>query len=140
MVLAIVLFFADASFAKDTIVVGWHNWPPHQMINDDGDLVGVNIELITKIFNRAGLKAKFRKIPWKRNLKELKDGTIDVAMSALKTSEREEYAYFSDTHFKLEYNVLFINKSDKEKYRSIKSLKDILGTDFRLGVALGFVY
>ncbi len=139
-ILLVSFLCSGVVLAKDTLVVGWDDWAPHQIVDKNGILVGANIELITEISNRAGFKVQFRKMPWKRNLVELESGTVDIALSASKTEERAKYANFSDTYFKLEYNVMFVRKSDKAKFSSIKSLKDIIDADFKVGATLGSVY
>lgn len=137
---AIACLNTGVALAEDTLVIGWYDWAPHQTEDKNGNLVGANIELMTALCKRAGFKAEFRKMPWKRILKSLQKGRVDIATSASKTEERGKYAYFSDTYFKLEYNVMFTKKSDKAKYSSIKSLADTIGTDFKIGIIRGSVY
>ncbi len=139
----VCIFFLLAthpSFAGETLVVGWKSWPPHQFTDERGNLKGLNIELMTAILEKANFKAEFIEVPWIRGLEWLKYGKIDIVMGGVKTNERERYAYFSDTYLKMEYNAFFIKKVDREKYKSIESLKDIIGIDFRLGVLRGGIF
>lgn len=142
----IALLFLGGAHAKDTLSVGWHDWPPHQALGKRdpatgiNDVTGINIDLVNEAFARAGLEAHYIEMPWKRNLVEIERGNVDVALSAGITPEREKYAYFSKGSLKLEYNALFIRKADKEKFANIKALKDIRGTELAVGIAPGTSY
>lgn len=70
----------------------------------------------------------------------MQEGILDIAMSALKNSEREEYARFSSGWFKLEYNVMFVKKTEMSKWRHIRSLKDTIGTGFFIGGKRGSIF
>lgn len=61
-------------------------------------------------------------------------------MSAQKTKDREEYAYFSDSYFKLEYNAMFVRNENLERLKKIKSLKSTIDSNFKFGITRGPCY
>ncbi|MEN7433270.1 transporter substrate-binding domain-containing protein [Chromobacterium sp. TRC.1.1.SA] len=76
------------------IQVGWEERPPYHYQGRDGRPAGYSVELLNQAAARIGCRLAYRQIPWSRTLQELKLGTVDVAMQALKTPEREAYACF----------------------------------------------
>lgn len=129
--------FAQSVCARP-VDMGWEPWPPFQYINSDGNLTGLDIALVKAIASQVGCTMRFTQIPWKRHLKEVALGRMDVAAGASKNKERQQYAHFSNP-YRMEKMVLFIRKGEKKKY-PFRHLKDIINSDFILGVTLGFYY
>jgi len=118
---------------------GWEPWPPFQYVDiKTGEPTGFDIELISAIFNKMLCKPKFIVIHWDAHLLRLKDGSLDFAQGASYSAEREEYAYFSEP-YRSETVNLYVLKGRSNKYK-FKSLADIKGSSFRLGVTSGYYY
>jgi len=115
--------------------VGWDSWKPYQYINENNELKGFDIELITAVLNNMGCKLNLDQMPWKRLLREVKNGRIDIAAGVTITAERKQWGYFSK-HYREETRVLFVLAESFEKYK-LNSLKDIIDSDFQLGVNRG---
>ena len=122
----------------DSLSLGWEDWKPYQYQSSDGELTGLDIDLVKAVFENHGRSLKFVQLPWKRHLGNVESGRIDLAASASKTPEREEYAYFSDP-YRSESAALFIRKADQGKFQ-FSSLRDIIGTEFSLAVVRGYYY
>jgi polar amino acid transport system substrate-binding protein len=135
----LTLFPATFLFANTqrVITVGWDSWVPYYYL-DNGVLTGLDIDIVKAIGDKAGYTLDFQEMPWVRNLHSVKLGEVDLAISASKTSEREEYAYFGEP-YRLEEVGMFIRKEVKNKF-TFKTLKDIIGTGFRLGATRGYYY
>ncbi len=123
---------------KGTLILGWEEWPPFQYRDSKQKLVGLDIDLITTIFTEAGYSVQYKEAPWKRQLVELKTGTIDIVSSAMKLPEREIYAYYSDEYQK-EYYQLFVRKEDVATYQ-LHKLFDIITKQMDIGIMRGVVY
>ncbi|MGH1353169.1 MAG: substrate-binding periplasmic protein [Methyloligellaceae bacterium] len=133
------LVFVSQPFAMaDSLSLGWEDWKPYQYESPDGDLTGLDIDLVKAVFENQGKTLKFVQLPWKRHLGNVEAGLIDLAASASRTPEREQYAYFSDP-YRSESAALFIRKADQNKYQ-FSSLDDIIGTNFSLAVVRGYYY
>ncbi len=135
-----IWFFSLSALAQEKVfTAGWETWHPHQYKDDKGNIAGIDVELANAIFEHAGYKVKFvEEIPWKRHLLLLEKGKIDIAMGTSKNADREEYAYFT-IPYTFDYNSMFVRTGEKSKY-SFKSLKDIIGTNFKLGINRGWSY
>lgn len=118
--------------------VRWYDDAPYSYRAADGQLAGISIEVAREALGRVGCEARFVELPWARALVELEAGRLDILPGALKTAERERFAYFSRP-VNRSPNVLFVSKAAAGKYR-IQRLADLMGTDFRLGMQLGVVY
>lgn len=133
-----LVFVLPLSAVADSLSLGWEDWKPYQYQSSDGELTGLDIEMVKAVFDSQGKSLKFLQLPWKRHLDNLESGHIDLAASASKTPEREQFAYFSDP-YRTESAALFIRKTDQDKYQ-FSSLQDIIGTDFSLAVTRGYYY
>ena len=142
LTIAALLSLSPAStLAKDVMIVGWEESPPYQFQTEDGQLSGLDIDVITAVLKHAGYKIQFKSIPWKRILNtSLKSGEIDIALSATKTPAREKFAYFSSTAYAPWDSILFIHKSKQKQFENIKTLSDISHHNITLGVSRGSIY
>ena len=126
--------------AQESLVVGWVNWQPFSFRNEQQQLRGLDIELLNAIFQRAGYQAKFSEMPWARVLHELEFGTVQLAMSANITAERQQYARFSHP-YREEETAIVIRRQDAERWHGITTLEQLINTpDFHIGVLKGFDY
>lgn len=126
--------------AQESLVVGWVNWQPFSYRNEQQQIRGLDVELLNAIFQRANYQAKFSEMPWARVLHELKFGTVQLAMSANITTERQQYARFSHP-YREEETAIVIRRQDAERWRGITTLDQLINTpDFHIGVLKGFDY
>ena len=70
-------------------------YPPYYELNRDGNLDGILVNIANKVFDRAGVKYKYRNMPPKRIMLEMEKGTPVASLGWLKTTEREKFAKFS---------------------------------------------
>lgn len=138
-VIILLCFPVQSSGAeKMKLIQGWESWAPFAYKDSSNRLTGLDIEIVGRILNNSGYRVEYREAPWARELMWLKEGVIHIGASAMKTPEREAYAYFSDPYQKESY-ILFVRKGESSKYR-LKSLRDIIGSSFRLGVMRDSLY
>lgn len=123
------------------MIVGWDDIPPYQWKKEDGSLTGVDIDIITAVLNHAGYDIHFKKMPWARLLNTaLKNGEVDIVLSASKTADREKFANFSSIPYAPWDSVMFVQKSKRELFANVHSLSDITKHDIKLGVTRGSIY
>ena len=62
---------------KKTAVVkiGFDSFEPYSSVDENGNYVGIDIELATEAFNRMGYQAEFQMIPWEEKARLLADGS-----------------------------------------------------------------
>lgn len=112
-------------------MVSWRSDPPYLVRQADGVINGIHADLIRESFRRMDCKVHFVEMPFARSLVELQAGRIDIVSGVADTPERKAYAWFSRP-INFARNVLFIQKKVATQLR-IRRLRDIIGTDFRLG-------
>lgn len=125
---------------KKELVNGWgQEWAPFLMGTYDQP-AGLDIEILDAVIKETGCTWRNTEleIPWKRHLKWLKLGEIDIATGASWTQERAEYAYFTKA-YRSENVALFVRKEDIKKYEqySLLELADVLTS---IGVEFGNTY
>ncbi|WP_051259114.1 substrate-binding periplasmic protein [Chitinibacter tainanensis] len=125
-----------ASDCQSGLKVGWETWEPFHYQDEQGQMRGYAVEVLNEMARRSQCKLVYLQRPWVRTLTELASGELDIAMEALKTPEREQYAYFSGpyspTIIQLMYNM------QRQKRWQVSALKDLTQyPGLRIGVARG---
>lgn len=128
-----------AAHAADCVKsVRWYDDAPYTYRGPDGNPAGLTVDVLQEALGRMGCKARWVEWPWARALAALEGGQLDILPGALKTAERQRFAYFSRA-INRSPNVLFVAQAVAEKYR-FQKLADLIGTEFRLGMQLGVAY
>jgi polar amino acid transport system substrate-binding protein len=138
LVLVSVLFFAAPSFGGCEITLRWDDDPPYFMSQDD-EVVGIDADLGREAMERLGCSLSFKKLPWARALQELREGRVDMLSGAYRTSEREQYAHYSEVVGLVSPNILFIRQSEAANF-DFNDLRSLLESDFRLGAQVNVSY
>lgn len=139
MMLFFFLFSSvSAADCKRVLKVGWEYWPPYQYIDKQGELLGLDVELLKAIANEASCEIQFYEVPWKRHLLQVQSGKLDIAMGASFEKVRAQYAFFS-APTRQERVSLVVLKSRASNF-GLKSLADISRSDFNLGITRGYYY
>jgi polar amino acid transport system substrate-binding protein len=67
--------------------------------DEDGKIVGFDVDLAKAVFNEYGIKADFQPIDWSMKENELENGTIDLIWNGYTVTEsREKKVLFSDAY------------------------------------------
>lgn len=85
------------SFAKKPTltVLAMANYPPFSYAHE-GEMVGIDNEVIYEIGKRINVEIKMKYVPWKRLLKTLEWGDADAGFALFYTDERAKYALYAD--------------------------------------------
>jgi polar amino acid transport system substrate-binding protein len=137
-VIILLLFISAGPTFAEELSLGWEDWQPYQYMDSSENVTGLDIELSQAIFGNFDYQLTLEEMPWKRHLINVREGRTDLAASASKTPEREEYALFSDP-YRTESAVMYVRKEDAGKY-NFNKLEDIIGTEFKLAVTRGYYY
>jgi polar amino acid transport system substrate-binding protein len=66
-----------------TVIVGTNaEYPPFELVNEDGDIVGFDIELMNAIADAAGFEVEFVNTRWDGIFVALASGEFDAVISA----------------------------------------------------------
>ncbi|MDR2817253.1 MAG: ABC transporter permease subunit [Oscillospiraceae bacterium] len=111
----------EASRTRDEIVVGLDvNVPPMGFMDENGEIVGSDIDLAKAVFSKMGKKVVFQPIDWDAKELELETGKIDVIWNGLsKTQERGKNMLLTKPYMK-NRQIVVVNRTFE-----IDSLKDL---------------
>ncbi len=118
------------------IVRGDGRWKPFEW-EEEGELKGIHIDLVTEAAKRAGIQIQIKSQPFIRSITDLKNGNADACLFMSYTKERELYAIFDSRNIISEVRFSFVSKKESSfkfigDYNQIKEKK--------VGVVRGFSY
>lgn len=97
-------------------------YPPHTIIDSQGIISGIDVEVTQAAFAAVGINAKILSAPWKRIEKNLKHSRIIGALSCSKRASRAGFIIYSDQLS--EANQVAVMAIDA-KTRPLKNLTDL---------------
>ncbi|MGM8137322.1 amino acid ABC transporter substrate-binding protein [Enterococcus italicus] len=102
----------ESAADKKTVVVGLDDtFVPMGFKDDDGTIVGFDVDLAKAVFALTDTKVKFQPIDWSMKETELANGTIDMIWNGYTMNdERKKKVTFSDSYMK-NTQVLVTKKS-----------------------------
>lgn len=117
--------------ASDSIVFGVDpTKPPMQYIDEQGEMVGFEIDLIKQMGVLGGFTPIFKKVAWQDLFGGLQEGLYDAACASISiTDEREEQMRFTAPYYRIAQAVLALPDS------GIKAITDLAGK--KVGVKRG---
>lgn len=118
--------------------IGFDVWEPYQYVNVNGEVQGLDIELIGSVVEQMGCDLTYTQGTWVLLLDELKEGRVDILLGASKTEAREEYAYFGDP-YRMEEFSLYIRKDDPTR-AEYEDFDAFITNGSRIGVVGGYSY
>lgn len=111
--------------AKDTskeVIVGLDDtFVPMGFKDEEGELVGFDIDLAKAVFEAEDMKVTFQPIDWSMKETELSNGTIDLIWNGYsKTAEREKKVLFSDPYMENDQVLVTPKKSNITTFDGMK--------------------
>jgi len=107
-------------------------YPPFEFVDEDGNVAGFDVDLMTAIAEEAGFEVEFVNTRWDGIFVALQSGEFDaVASAATITEEREEIINFSNPYFNAGQTIAV--KADRVD--EIQTVDDLAG--LRVGVQSG---
>ncbi|WP_432205089.1 amino acid ABC transporter substrate-binding protein [Cetobacterium somerae] len=115
---------------KEEIIIGLDDtFAPMGFRDEEGKIIGFDIDLANEVANRIGVKATFKPCEWDGIIFDLRSKKIDLIWNGLTiTPEREKQITFSTPYFDDDQIVIVKNPN-------IKSFQDL--KDKKIGVQLG---
>ena len=116
---------ASAPAATRVYMVGTDAaYAPFESQNEKGEIVGLDIDIVSAVAKSAGIEVKFVNTPWEGIFNALAQGDRDLLVSAITiTDERKQTMDFSDPYF--DANQLIAVKADSKvaHLEDLRSLK-----------------
>ncbi|MGB1238033.1 MAG: substrate-binding periplasmic protein [Pseudomonadales bacterium] len=133
--LGAVLSVVTPQVSAQTLRVALDEYPPWN-ITTGKRAEGINVEVMRRLSQRLKVDLEFVVCPWKRCLKMMEVGAVDMLPGVLKRPEREAYMHFLAPAYKTHSNKAFYLRSDNP-FR-LKRYQDLAGQ--RIGVLNGARY
>ncbi len=121
-----------------TLLMGWDPWEPYQYRDVDGNLRGLDVELIETIADIAECDVDFVEGRWGTLMQRLQKGEVDVLTGATRNAARESFAWFSQP-YRSETFKLYVRQGETEKF-PFTSVEQLMQSEFRLGVTEQYTY
>lgn len=110
-------------------------YPPYITVDADGEISGIDIELIRRIYKQAGIEVKVYLASFEQSLRLVEKGIADLVPTLSKTPDRDKIFAFTENYREpTRYAFLALKKSDVK----IQCFEDL--RQYRIGVMKGYGY
>ena len=110
-------------------------WPPFRMEDENGQLQGLDIDLLAELSRRTGLRFDVERAPWARGLAALEQGKADLMTGLARTVERERYIQYLEAPYYACSPRFYANPALATRLDSYEKLRGL-----RIGHVLESVY
>ncbi|SFL99608.1 substrate-binding periplasmic protein [Marinobacter zhejiangensis] len=133
LILILGSLMVSLCLAGETVRVGINHAPPYRVV--DGDQIsGFYVEVFEAIAHRMDWEVQYVEAPFRRILRLMESGEVDVMLGPLRTAERERYMEYLVDAFPPERRLFFYQRPENE----ILSYHDL--RQKRIGVLRGSHY
>ncbi len=122
------------------LVMGWDPYEPYQFADLDGNVRGLDIELVQEMASQAGCSLSFSQKDWAGLLADLRDGKVSILAGASRIAERESYALFSKPYRKESF-ALYVRAGEADNWQA-ETLAELVAppVNMRIGITDGYLY
>lgn len=115
----------DGDNGKRTLVVGTDaTYAPMESMDSEGNIVGIDIDVVDAIAEAAGVEVEYKNIGWEPLFPAVDNGEVDFAVSSITiTDERKESFAFTDPYYFANQLILTPKDSDIKEYADLKGKK-----------------
>ncbi len=129
--LLVLVSFQWSSLEARDIKMTTVDWPPYYGAEMEDN--GVITVIVKAAFEKVGHNASIKFMPWKRALKETKEGIYDVAMGGYHTEERAKTYLFSDPFYDIDVGFVALKTAGITNYSKLEDLKK-----YKIGISRGW--
>ncbi|RST70817.1 basic amino acid ABC transporter substrate-binding protein [Siminovitchia acidinfaciens] len=115
---------SDGDGKKKLIVGTDATWAPMEYMDSNGNIVGIDIDIVEAIADEAGFDVEFKNIGWEPLFPAVENGEVDFAVSSITiTEERKKSFDFSDPYYIAQQVILVKEGSDIKSFQDLKDKK-----------------
>ncbi|WP_168177150.1 ABC transporter substrate-binding protein [Thalassospira sp. MCCC 1A03138] len=104
--------------------VAFSIWEPF-VIEDETGRHGIDLAILTELASRMGKVLSLNPCPWRRCLKMLEDGDIDILSSFAYTPEREKFAFYVKPPYSRVSPVFYVRQGKNTHVAQYADLKTL---------------
>lgn len=114
------------------LVVGTDaTYAPMEYMDDNGDIVGIDIDIVQAIADELDIEVEFKNIGWEPLFPAVDNGEVDFAVSSITITDKREESYdFTDPYYIANQLILVPEDSD------ITSFADLKDDDMRISAQI----
>jgi len=116
------LIFLPTMVQAEKIVFATATQSPYVM-SENGQLTGMDIDIIREVCKRLGFEPEIQLLPWTRALDYVEKGKVGAIFTPRRTEEREKFMYYSSEPLHIERTVIMTRKGSGIKVNKIDDLK-----------------
>lgn len=99
-------------------------YAPMEYMNDKGEIVGIDIEVVKAIGKEMGVDVEFKNLGWDPLFPAVENDEIDLAVSSITiTDDRKKTYDFSEPYFVANQLILVPENSDVKEFKDLKDKK-----------------
>jgi ABC-type amino acid transport substrate-binding protein len=116
-------------------------WPPYQLTDAQGNIVGFEVDIANECAKRLGLTIEWNDVSFGDIILSVQQGTLDMGVSGFSiTSTRLEQVSFTVPHSTTEAQVIMLDSTkDAKGITTVNSLADFKTLGIKVGVQIGNV-
>lgn len=116
-----------------TVIIGTDgSYAPFNVVDDSGELVGFEIDMVNEIAKREGFEVEYQMLPWDGIFGQMDSGKIDTVMCCVFPNEERQAKYDFSREYIYDENWFLTLKGEGANY---KEYEDLAGK--KVGVAGG---
>lgn len=110
---------------KKTLIAGTDaTYAPMESMDKDGEIVGIDIDIVNAIAKAAGFEVEFKNIGWEPLFPAVDNNEVDFAVSSITiTDERKESFDFTEPYYVANQIILVPEDSDIKEFADIEGKK-----------------
>jgi ABC-type amino acid transport substrate-binding protein len=116
-------------------------WPPYQLTDAQGNIVGFEVDIANECAKRLGLTIEWNDVSFGDIILSVQQGTLDMGVSGFSiTAERLDQVSFTVPHSITEAQVIMLDSTKEAKgITTVNSLADFKTLGIKVGVQIGNV-
>src|SRR5690606_23076163 len=126
LTLGLILAACGSSTGSDSsgdklVVATDATYAPMEYMDDNGNIVGIDIDIVDAIAEAAGFEVEYKNYGWEPLFAAVENGEVDFAVSSITiTDDRKESFDFTDPYFVANQVILVPADSDVESFEDLK--------------------
>ena len=106
---------------KKLVVATDATYAPMEYMDENGEIVGIDIDIVNAIAEAAGVEVEFKNYGWEPLFPAVKSGEVDFAVSSITiTEDRQKEFDFTDPYFEANQLILVPEDSDVTSFEDLK--------------------
>lgn len=97
------------------------SFPPYAW-QEEGELKGIDVDIVNELFRRAKLEKTIIAAPPRRAIAYLENGSVDGGFSGIKSDDREKIAHYASFPIHVSVYKIFVKKGKEFRFKTLEDL------------------